>query len=124
MDKDIKAIAALAKKYFDALYGGDVELLAGIFHRRARLYCNNSESFVTMGVTDYLELVCNRTNPIDRGDARLDEVLQIIISTPTTAVLRTREVFLSKRFTDDLSLMKLNGEWKIVAKAWDFEVVE
>ncbi len=123
MDQEIKAISGLAQKYFDALYNGDDDLFAEIFHPQAGLFCNNGNQLATMSVAEYLELVRGRTNPVDRSDARKDEVLQVIISTPTTAVLRTREVFLPKLFTDDLTLMKFNGEWKIIAKIWDFELI-
>lgn len=123
MDTEIKAISELAHKYFDALYNGNAELFAEIFHPQAGLFCNNNDTFVTLTVADYLELVRNRTNPVDRSETRKDEVLQILVSTPTTAVLRTREVFLPKLFTDDLTLMKFNDEWKIIAKTWDFELI-
>ena len=123
MNKEIEAVAELAQKYFDALYHGDAGLFEELFHPEAHLYCNNGEDFVAMDVADYLDLVRNRANPVDRGQARQDEVLQIIVSTPTTAVLRTRELFLPKRFTDDLTLMKFKGKWRIIAKIWDFEVL-
>ena len=123
MNQDIQAIAKLAQDYFDALYSGDAYLFAKIFHPQAGLYCNHDNEFVTMTVADYVELVRGRSNPVDRNEARNDEVLAIIQETPTTAVLRTREVFLPKLFTDELTLMKFEGEWKIIAKIWDFEVI-
>ena len=83
MDKEVKAISELAQKYFDALYNGDTERFAKILHPKAVLYCNNNDEFVTMTVPEYLKLVATRTNPVDRGDKRRDEVLQIIVSTPT-----------------------------------------
>ena len=122
--QDIVAIADLAQKYFDALYDGDAELFADIFHPQAGLYCNHDNEFVTMSVAQYLELVGGRSNPVDRNEDRADEVLAIIQDTPTTAVLRTREVFLPKLFTDELTLMKFDGRWKIIAKIWDFELIE
>ncbi len=124
MNTDITAITALAQSYFDALYNGDADLFAEVFHPGAGLYCNHDNQFVNLSVADYLELVRNRENPVDRGDARQDEILQIVVSTPTTAILRTREVFLPKLFTDDLTLMKFGSDWKIIAKIWDFELID
>lgn len=123
MSQDILAIAELAQKYFDALYNGDADLFESIFHPQAGLYCNHDNEFTTMCVADYCTLVRERSNPVDRNEARKDEVLAIIQETPTTAVLRTREVFLPKLFTDELTLMKFDGEWKIIAKIWDFELI-
>ena len=124
MDQDIRTIAELAQKYFDALYNGDADLFAEIFHPQAALFCNHDNEFVSMTVEQYMDLVRNRSNPVDRNEERQDEVLAIIRETPTTAVLRTREVFLPKHFTDELTLMKFDGEWKIIAKTWDFELLD
>lgn len=123
MKDDIKAIEALAQKYFDALYNGDADLFAEIFHPKAALFCNHSNEFLTMTVADYLDLVRSRSNPVDRNEARQDEILAIIQGTPTTAILRTREVFLPKHFTDELTLMKFDGQWKIISKVWDFKPI-
>ncbi|RZJ09273.1 MAG: nuclear transport factor 2 family protein, partial [Rubrivivax sp.] len=35
---DREELLALLQRYFDGLYRGDVELLAAVFHPRARLY--------------------------------------------------------------------------------------
>jgi len=123
MDQEIKAISELAQKYFDALYLGKADWFAEIFHPDAALFCNTDGDFVHMTVGQYLELVRGRTSPGDLGETREDEILSIIVGSPTTAVLRTREVFLPKRFTDELTLMKFDGAWKIVAKIWDFELI-
>lgn len=124
MTADVQAIAQLAQKYFDALYNGDVGLFSEVFHPQAMLYCNHENEFITMSVEKYLGLVEGRTNPVDRDDERRDEILAIIQDTPTTAILRTRELFLPKLFTDELTLIKFGNEWQIVAKIWDFELVD
>ena len=124
MISDVSVIERLAETYFDALYLGDAERFASVFHPDARLYCNHDNEYVSMGVEEYLALVRGRENPVDRGDRRDDRILAIIQETPTTAVLRTRELFLPKRFTDELTLVKIDGQWKIVAKVWDFEILD
>ena len=120
---DIQAITELAQKYFDALYHGNADLFAEIFHPDARLYCNNNDDYLTMGVADYLDVVRGRASPAERDDRRADEVIAISVPTPTTAHLRTREVFLPKLFTDELTLIKCDGNWRIVSKVWDFELI-
>ncbi len=124
MNKEIQAITELAQQYFDALYFGDAALFAKIFHPQSGLHCNTNDEHVTMSVAQYLELVAGRESPAQRGDVRKDEILAIEISSPTTAVLRTRELFLPKLFTDELVLMKFAGEWKIIAKIWHFDLIE
>jgi len=121
---EYQTILDVAQKYFDAIYKGDVELFASIFHQDARLYCVGGGEYVTMELEEYLEMVRNRITPESRKDPRQDAVLSIAIPTPTTAHLRVSEIFLPKLFTDELTLLKQEGQWRIVAKVWDFEVLD
>jgi len=121
---DFVAIEALAHIYFDALYDGDVDGFAAIFHPQAMLFCAGGGQTVIMDVPAYLDVVANRASPRSRGDRREDVILAMQRPTPTTAHLRVRELFLPKRFTDELTLMKEDAVWRIVSKVWDFEVLE
>lgn len=120
---DTALILALAQDYFDALYEGDTQKFARIFHADARLYCIGGGNYITMDVQTYLGIVAGREAPAARGDVRHDEVLSVSIASATTAHLRVRELFAPRRFTDELLLIKDGAAWKIVAKLWDFEVL-
>lgn len=121
---DFAAIEALAHAYFDALYFGDTGAFAAIFHPEARLYCAGGGGTVILGLSAYLEIVAGRAAPAARGDRREDVILSMDRPTPTTAHLRVRELLLPKRFTDELTLMKEAGQWRIVSKVWDFEILD
>jgi hypothetical protein len=121
---DFAAIEALAHTYFDALYNGDVDAFASVFHPDARLYCAGGGETVIMDVPTYLDIVANREAPAARGDRREDVIVSMDRPTPTTAHLRVQELFLPKFFTDELTLMKENGTWRIVSKVWDFELLD
>jgi len=123
MTSPIHQIERLAQSYFDALYDGNTALFAQIFHPAARLYSVGGGTETLLDVPAYLAIVAGRQAPRDRGDPRCDEILAIELPTPTTALLRTRELFLPKRFTDDLALMRGPDGWRIVAKLWDFELL-
>lgn len=98
-------------------------LFAKVFHPDARLCCAVSEGYVTMDVPKYLEIERNRESPAARGDRRRDEILSISMATPSTAHLRVRELFLPRRFTDELVLLRQDGQWRIVAKPRDFDLL-
>ena len=117
---DEKALQELAGKYFDALYFGNVDLFVEVFHPAAMLYCFAEREPVIMNVEKYLAVVKGRVSPAARGDRREDEIVTLEVATPTTAHLRVRELFLPKRFTDDLTLVKTADGWKIVSKVWHF----
>lgn len=118
------AIRDIAKKYFDALYNGDADLFAEIFHPAAMLYCFADAAPVVLNVEDYLEIVRGRASPASRNDPRRDEIISIDVATPTTAHLRVREIFLPKQFTDELTLARTPDGWKIVSKVWHYILIE
>jgi hypothetical protein len=121
---DFNACTTLAQQYFDALYTGDTDLFARIFHPDAMLWCAAGGTYTTLTVPAYLSIVAGRASPASRGDRREEAILSLSIPTPTTAHLRVTELFLPKRFTDDLTLLKQDGVWRIVGKVWDFEMVD
>lgn len=108
--------------YFDALYHGDVRLFAKLFHPKACLFSPTGGELVSMDVPAYLELVGGRVAPAARGDRRDDRILSIDIASPTTAHARVQELFLPKRFTDELTFVRVGDEWKIISKVWHFEI--
>ena len=123
MSTPVQDIHQVLMMYFDALYFGDTKLFAEIFHPKARLFSTNGDDFVEMSLDDYLVLVAGRQSPAERGDRRADEILHISVSSSTTAHARVREIFLPKHFTDELTLMLVGGQWKIVSKVWHFELI-
>ena len=116
------AVLAVLQDYFDALYAGDADAFARILHPGARLFCATDGQMVTMDVPDYLALVRGREPPAARGDPRRDEIVSLDTPTPTTAHARVRELLLPKRFTDELTLLLIDGSWRIVSKVWHFEL--
>jgi hypothetical protein len=116
-------IIQLLGKYFDALYNGDADLFAEIFHPKAMLYSAGEPGFLIMDIPNYLERVRNRPSPRSRGDRRADEIVSITIASPTTAHVRVRELLLPKQFIDELTLVCDNRRWLIVSKVWHFELV-
>lgn len=115
-------VTAAVQAYLDALYLGDVEKFRAVFHPRAQLYSATEGSLVNLNVDAYLDLVANRPSPQEKGDTRQDEVLSVTIASPTTAHARVKDVYLPKRFVDDLTFVLIDGKWQIVSKVWHFEV--
>ena len=122
MDK-ILDIATLAEKYCETLYFVNADVVTEIFHPDAKLFCNTNDECGTMGLSEYLDIIKNRTSPSERGDRREEEIVSINVPSPTTAHLRVKEVFLPKLFTDELTLIKQDSKWLIVAKIWHFEII-
>ncbi|MCA0343828.1 MAG: nuclear transport factor 2 family protein, partial [Proteobacteria bacterium] len=87
-----------------------------------QLYSATEGKLVNLDVDAYLDLVANRPSPEGKGDVRQDEILSITVSSPTTAHARVKDVYLPKRFVDELTFVLIDGKWQIVAKVWHFEI--
>jgi hypothetical protein len=123
MRNPILEIHQILTKYFDALYFGDTKLFTEIFHPRARLFSATGDDFVEMNLDEYLLFVAGRQSPATRLDRRADEILSISIPTRTTAHARVQEIFLPKHFTDELTFVFINEQWKIISKVWHFNLI-
>lgn len=108
--------------YFDGLYRSDAGLLATVFHPTA-VYATATEGTLTrLSMSEYLPIVAARRSPASRGEERTDAIESIDLVGPVTALARVRCSIGPKRFTDLLSLVKVEGRWQIVAKVFHFDV--
>lgn len=114
-------LRAAVQSYLDALFLGDVEGFRSVFHPLAQLYSATEGKLVNLNVDAYLDLVGNRPSPQAKGDEREDEILEITVASPTTAHARVKDVYLPKKFIDDLTFTHLDGKWQIVSKVWHFD---
>jgi hypothetical protein len=120
--KPIDDIILVIRKYFDALYNGDADSFAEVFHPAARLFCGTGGTLLTMDVPQYLDLVRGRASPASRADRRADAIISLEMPTPTTAHVRVKELLLPKYFTDELTLVLVDQRWRVVSKVWHFEL--
>ncbi|MGS1096688.1 nuclear transport factor 2 family protein (plasmid) [Aquamicrobium terrae] len=115
-------VRAATQVYLDALFFGDVERFRSIFHPQAQLYSATEGKLVNLNVDAYMDLVANRPSPHDKGNERQDEIVSISVGSPTTAHVRVKDVYLPKRFVDELTFVLLDGKWQIVSKVWHFDI--
>ncbi|MGE0241426.1 MAG: nuclear transport factor 2 family protein [Parvibaculaceae bacterium] len=117
-----KDLQAVVQSYLDALYHGDVELFRKVFHPQARLFSATGGTLTALDLDQYMEIVKGRPSPAARRDPRQDEVVSLVRASPTTAHARLRNAYLPKHFTDDLTLVHIDSDWRIIAKVWHFDI--
>lgn len=108
--------------YFDALYDCDIEKLALVFHPQA-IYATADVTpllFRTMG--DYFPVVAARQSPASRGEVRRDHIDDIQLAGENTALARVRCSIGERDFVDLLTLVRVEGRWRIIAKI--FQIIE
>ena len=115
-DTDVTALRSLAQTYFDAAYEMDAEKFASIFHPSSSVTKVADDG--NLGVTpiaSWLAAVRNMKAPKQQGFEREDQILSIDVESDL-ALLKLKLRIPPRSFTDLLSCLKVNGNWKIVQK--------
>lgn len=110
------AIFDVIQRYFDALYRADAKLLEEVMHNQA-IYASADETPMLFRTMDeYLPIVAAREAPESRGEARNDVIEMVSLAGDNTALARVRCSIGNRNFTDFLTLVRDQGEWRILAK--------
>ncbi|MGM4924103.1 nuclear transport factor 2 family protein [Tardiphaga sp. 804_B3_N1_9] len=116
-EQDIRAVIA---GYFEALYRGDVAGFRRVLHPQVRLSSATDGTLVNLDLETYMGMVAARPSSASRGDPREDEIVSVSVASPTTAHARVKDMYLPKRFVNELSFIKIDSRWQIIAKVWHF----
>jgi hypothetical protein len=118
MTSDIADIEAAIGHYFDGLYEGNVEKLARVFNAKASLFIESEGALTALPVPEWFHRVANRPAPAASNAKRDDRLLMIDRTGPVTALAKVTCVMDPVVYVDYLSLIKVEGRWQIVAKAY------
>ena len=122
MSQDLAAISQLLSLYFDGLHFSDTARLRQVFHPRAHYVCATEGALTYRTMEEYFPIVDARPSPASRGETRRDRIVSVAFAGPVTAVARVECAIGAKRFTDILSLIRLDGRWQIISKVFHFEL--
>ena len=121
---DFAEVAAVIADYFDGLYNSDAALLGEVFHPKATYACATEGKLTYMTMEDYLPMVAKRPSPASKGETRKDAIEAIEFAGPVTAFVRARCSIAPRDFTDFLTLIHIDGRWRIIAKVFHFETAD
>ena len=115
------AIRELVQVYFDCMYESDADKAHLAFHPDARVVGYMGGKLQDMAATDFASFVASQQpSAKDKGEPAVLEVLSCDIA-GDTAVVRVRDDYLGMTFLDTLSLLKLDGQWRIYNKLYHIE---
>ena len=108
-------VAALAALYGRAAQANDAGTLRDLFDPSARLWgLAEDGSIATDSRDEWLARVAARA-PGPGGEA---EVESVEVTGPAAALARVRVAVGGQAWRDTLSLLKVGGAWRVVAKVW------
>ena len=115
-------IAAVMADYFDGLYFSDTERLGRAFHPDAQYVCASDGTLTRLSMAEYFPIVQARPSPASRSELRADRIVSIEFAGSVTAFVRAECAIGPKRFTDFLTFIRLDDEWRIIAKVFHFDL--
>jgi hypothetical protein len=122
---DLKIIEGVIQSYLDGLYEGDTTKIASVFHPTSALTSVTNEGGLDITPRDkWLDKVRTRPSPKQQGLPRHDHVLTIDLISPTMAYVKLKCAIPPRFFTDQLSLLKVDGRWQIAQKVFMTETWE
>ena len=119
---DRTAIEAVVHTYLDGLYEGDADKIATVFHPTSALTQMHDGKIQITPRDVWLDGVRTRPSPKSKGLARHDEVLAIELAGPTMAFVKLKCAIPPRFFTDQLSLLKLDGRWHVAQNVFQTEM--
>ncbi|WP_309663583.1 nuclear transport factor 2 family protein [Tabrizicola sp.] len=117
---DYDAVIPVLQTYFDGLHHSDTVRLRQVFHPKAQYVSVTEGTLLYRDMAEYFPVVDARPSPASRGEIRRDEIVSIEFAGLVTARAVVRCAIGAKRFTDYLTLIKLDGRWQIISKVFDF----
>ncbi|SDR07451.1 nuclear transport factor 2 family protein [Pseudoxanthomonas sp. CF125] len=112
----MNGIQEFLASYFDVLQTQDLSLFDQVFHKDCVLYAQQDGKTIVRPLPEYRRMVEGRESPQSRGFPRQDEILMIDLLSPEMALVKVRLQLFDSIMADYLNLMKIDGQWRIVAK--------
>jgi Putative lumazine-binding len=119
---EVSMIEGVIQSYLDGLYESDAGKIASAFHPTSALTSVSNGELVITPRDTWLDNVRARPSPQQRGLVRHDRVLTIDLISPTMAHVKLNCAIPPRFFTDQLSLLKIDGRWQIVQKVFTTEM--
>ena len=124
MDSRYAEVTSVCSDYFDGLYHSDTSRLSKVFHPMAHYICATDGNFQYLRMDEYFPIVDRRPSPASRNEPRHDRIVSIEFAGPVTAFVRAECSIGPKFFTDFLTLVFVDGQWKIVSKVFHYDLRE
>ena len=116
---DYAAVLELLETYYEGLYHTDVSKLESAFSPSARYATIANGSLLELSLDEYLPRVAQRTSPAEEGAPFEYQVRSIRFAGAHTALAELSCSLFGHDYTDFLSLLRIDGQWRIQTKVFE-----
>ncbi len=120
-DGEEAAVRATLQHYIEGHRTGSAEEFRQAFHPRANLYFAREGQFMERTSADYIAGAAARAGGVAPDEAARQRRIEMVDIAGSAAVARIVLDYPEVRFTDYMSLLKVEGRWQIVAKTFHAE---
>jgi hypothetical protein len=112
---DEQAVRRTIQDYFDGHASGKAEVMARAFHPTAKITFVSGDTLVSRSLEQFLGGMAGKPAEDERLRRRRIASMDIV---GTSAVAKLDLDYPEVRFIDYMSLLKINGDWKIIHKSF------
>ena len=111
-------IITLLDNYFELMHTQNMDLFDKVFHPDCSLFGTPDDKYNVRTAAVYREQMMNRESPASKGEARRDDILFVDQLFDSNAIARVQLEMFGGVMQDYLSLLKVDGQWFVIAKTW------
>lgn len=115
-NEDKQAILKVIDTYIEGLRSGRVDLLKKVFYKDAIMYGFSEKNKITEGSVQHLYDIIEKNGALANVTSK--NTIQHQTSNTASVLAELKTTAPNQNSTDYLSLMKINGEWKIISKVY------
>ena len=112
---ETEAVKIPIENYFKAQATGDAEYIRKAFHPEAKLFFIREGKFAQLTLAEFADRFTGKAAPDEAQRKRRIDSIDI---TGNVAVVKVVLEYPTVTFTDYMSMLKIEGEWKIVNKTF------
>jgi hypothetical protein len=113
-ESDIAAVTEVVLAYYDGMMAGDEAKLARAFHARASIVGNYQGELEWLTLEEFVVECKEATGDAGAYCWRIDG----LSFEGDTALIKLGAQYAGEWYSDDLSMLRIDGAWRIVHKTW------
>jgi hypothetical protein len=116
---ELEAIRKTVNKYGDGITNGDIALLRSAFHPKAMMYGNSGDSTLIVEIEGLFTYVAAQEAPVTTGEQHRYQITKLDVAGNAASVEMVQENCYGVNYINYFQLLKIEGQWLIVSKAYD-----